>query len=300
MRKFILFIFFLFINFSSIYSQNLNLDQKIQNSSDRAIAEKLKNNLKNQWNNTWNIGSAKKLDGDIFLLEVWITEEGTKWDYTEMCNLQYEINLAKEWLEKTAKNYGHEVRFQSGSYAGNNYEGIQMKNLPKSYEDASNFPLLLPQAIKKIGFKDILNCYDYLKDLYNTENIIVLILINNDGWSCTYNYSLKHKEYILNDYYLENSYIFASNNGYKTGAKTIAHEILHQFGAWDMYEGQVSKEADLWARSNYPLEIMLQTSSALNDLMVSPLTAWLIGLSDEFYEWFWYFIRNENPVLYNK
>ena len=60
-----------------------------------------------------------------------------------------------------------------------------------------------------------------------------------------------------------------------------------------MYDGQASNAASKWANQNYPNEIMLQVSSTLDDLTISPLTAWLVGLTSEYHEWYWDFIRKE-------
>ena len=160
-------------------------------------------------------------------------------------------------------------------------------------DDCANQPLLLPRALKVIGYEDVIQCYNRLKEISGTDNIMVLILINNDGWSNANQFSSLHATNHFRDYFLESVNLFRTDDGEPTNGQTIAHEILHLFGAWDMYGGQASNAAGKWANQNYPNEIMLQVSSPLDDLSISPLTAWLVGLTSEYHEWYWDFIREE-------
>lgn len=271
--------------------------QPISSGSDSQIATRLRNSVGDQYNNTWNIGSAKKLDDSIYILEVWLTASGTKWKYQDMQHIQYKINEATDWIVETARRYGKQISIKSGTFAGNRYEGIQMDNLPKSYAEAASMQQLLPNALRIIGYRDIMHCYNALRELSGCGNVITLVIINNGGWSCSNNFSVGHIENGFQNYFLENAYIFRSNNGKDVSSQTIAHEILHLFGAWDMYEGQVSQEADKWARSHYPNEIMLQTSSPLSKLDISPLTAWLTGLSTQYHDWYMKFLRSSQPYV---
>lgn len=260
--------------------------QTIRTQNDRFVADKLKASISNPYNNTWNIGSAKKLEGRTYLLEVWLTAPNTKWDYNEMCRMQGQINEATSWITREAARFGKKVEFVAGTFAGDGYKGIQMANLPKSYAEAANSGSLLTQALRIIGYNGNNECYNQLITNYNCHNVIVLVMINNAGWSCTNNYSEGHNLYGYQNYFLENAFIFTSSHGYPTSSRTIAHEILHMFGAWDLYDGQVRDDWAQWAKSKYPNAIMIQVSSPIDQLYIDPLNAWLLGLSNQYEDWY--------------
>jgi hypothetical protein len=70
----------------------------------------------------------------------------------------------------------------------------------------------------------------------------------------------------------------------------IAHEVLHLYGAWDLYNSYVqTHDVASKAQQLFPNDIMLRTSYNLAELQVDALTAWRIGWSDKkesWYEWF--------------
>ena len=267
-------------------------EQPIENSTDRRIYSTIQAHTGDSYANTWNVGSAKKLSGKIYVLEVWLTRPGTAWNKEEMGNVQYKIDNALAWLQRMAARYSVEVEFMSGSYHGDG-DGVTMDDLPASYDDCANQPLLLPRALKEIGYTDVFECYNQLQSISGTSNILALILINNDGWSNANQFSTLHATNHYRDYFLESVNIFRTDDGMPTNGATIAHEILHLFGAWDMYSGQASDAAGQWAATYYPNEIMYQVSSSLDDLSLSPLTAWLVGLTSEYHDWYWDFVRED-------
>lgn len=275
-------------------------EQKIGNAADKKVSATMDANLE-PIHNTWNIGSAKKLEGKIYVLEVWMTSPGTSWSKNNIADMQGKIYSALDWLKKIAAKYGKNVEFEIGSYgvgAEGNEPGVIVENLPQSYEDVAYNAPVLPEALKTIGYPDVLSCYNYLKEDFGTDNIVLLQLINNDGWPCACNFSKGYSEYNgeYDDFYLESVNIFRTMKGEQCKDETIAHELLHCFGAWDMYGGQVTKEAAQWAQTYYPNEIMLGAYD-LKSAVVSPLTAYLTGLSTEYNDWYLYFTRVDNPAM---
>ena len=58
----------------------------------------------------------------------------------------------------------------------------------------------------------------------------------------------------------------------------MAHEILHQFGAWDLYFGErQTKESAAKAKELYPNSVMINTYKNKSELEIDRLTAWRIG-----------------------
>ncbi len=284
---------FLFFGFQ-LMAQNPVYLQLVSSPQDRAVANILKQNVGDSWENTWNVGSAKKLQGSLYLLEVWLTRPGTVWDYDEMSDMQGKINSAVDWLTYTAASYGKPLSVKVGSYAGDGHKGIPISGLPASYAEATNSGNLLVRALNIIGYPGIMECYSQLHNDMHCDNVAVLVLINNNGWSCANQYSTAHTMYGYESYFLENAFIFLTVDGVPASAQSIAHELLHLFGAWDMYQPQASPAADSWAHEHFPNEIMLTVSKPLSEHTISPLTAWLTGLSTSYQDWYMYFRRVAN------
>jgi hypothetical protein len=58
----------------------------------------------------------------------------------------------------------------------------------------------------------------------------------------------------------------------------MSHELLHLFGAWDLYYGQSqSRESAARLKELYPYSIMINTGRHKESLEVDELTAWRIG-----------------------
>jgi len=69
--------------------------------------------------------------------------------------------------------------------------------------------------------------------------------------------------------------------------RSIIHEFLHLFSAVDLYEtdAQTKENSDRMEKM-YPKEVMHNHYFPLKELQLSPLTAWLVGLSDKQEPWF--------------
>jgi hypothetical protein len=275
---------------SSLQAQTSQLAQPLKSADDIKVSHLLERHVGRGFANTWNIGSAKKLNGKIYVLEIWLASSNNLWNLSDMTSMRRKVVNAVRWLEALTRKYGSDAVFEVGSFFGPDNRGIVVDELPKSYNDCFDFSQILMSVLNKLGYVNETHFYKRICSIYNADNLAVLLIINGDGRSSASQFSVGH----LNGYrskFLETAFIFVSNNNIPTESQCIAHEILHLFGAWDMYKGQVSEQSAKWAMSNYPNEIMLQVLSPLDELVVSPLTAWLTGLSTEYCDWYWNFVR---------
>ena len=80
--------------------------------------------------------------------------------------------------------------------------------------------------------------------------------------------------------YSEHCVLFANNLSGSKGsrASTIAHEILHLFGAEDYY---VSMSREALANQKYPDDIMLWQVERIQDNSIGDCTAYSVGWTDE-------------------
>ena len=66
----------------------------------------------------------------------------------------------------------------------------------------------------------------------------------------------------------------------------VAHEVLHLFGAVDLYAPFQSAENEAFIQENYACEVMCQSNYPAVELSMSPITAWTSGFTDDKEEWF--------------
>ena len=78
----------------------------------------------------------------------------------------------------------------------------------------------------------------------------------------------------------------------------MAHEMLHLFGAWDLYEldekdnARAAKTAIM-----FPKSIMNCKGQTIWDMQIDEITAWLVGLREEGKDWYRWFEPNQNEYL---
>jgi len=107
------------------------------------------------------------------------------------------------------------------------------------------------------------------------EQVVVLFITNGEGRS----YAMDN--YTSNSNVLDYDLIFAKNN--VANEAQIAHEMLHLFGAVDLYPLQSQTSEKQSMLSNYRMDIMANVSNNLSVTQFSSFTAWSVGLTSEKY-----------------
>lgn len=222
-----------------------------------------------------NAGSARVLEGRIYVITFFVSE--TEWALEKKMDLFKQMRDAESWLEKTAMQYGKTVRFVNGVHglfepfitdivpdynSGNPQNGIAEKYLRQA-------------GCPVIGYKE------WVKKNSGCDQSMVYIIANKPGRG--YANPLASG---TSDEHPEGAILFDSPD-WPLYAGNIAHEMLHLFGAVDLYA--VTPEMagiDVKMENMYPKEIMHRSHYPMEELMISPLTAWLIGLSDKQESWF--------------
>lgn len=232
-----------------------------------------------------NKGSLQELTGDIVLLSIFINEPGQEFTPQQEQDMLDNLDLAARWLETEAAKYGAEARI---------YTGKEDDTLVLHYTSAESLggykADILPET-------DIFSCYQKATQKYGTWQIGVMIFANEDGRSsagCTSVTipietleSAKSAEDIPSFYdYLEYSQIYRTYFGEPEPYLVCAHEILHDFGAIDLYYEYLDPERmemDLEKSSLMvayaPFEIMRSGRTPEFDF-VGELTAYLVGWTE--------------------
>ena len=238
-----------------------------------------------------NLGTAKELEGDIAVVSIFVNDASTSWDFTKTADqklndtIYSNLSIAVDYLEKNCRDYGKNVNF---IYDWNKYpELVYEINLNADYRtidgDYYQFDSDVFQAIEnEIPTETI------LKDL-NTSQVLYMMVFNtpmsNQVTSCTRNYY----QGMIRPY--EICYMLMNCNGYTDCPANFAHEILHAFGAPDLYTADdygITKEYVEYAKRTGLNDIMRinedpKTGDYLYDRIaneISDITAYYAGLTD--------------------
>lgn len=233
-------------------------------------------------------GSSKLLEGDNILISIFVDINGNEWTEEEKKYCKDSLEEAVTWIEKEGKAYNKQIRFL--------------------YDMDSQSDLLYSQSIDFVVDSDSEDTNQYTYYLYNklwiqenidkasiiekygTDSIGYLFFLKDEGTSYTYSHYLEDKNINKEEMctiFLEDS----SSYGLYENPATYAHEILHLYGALDLYEGASPEDVNEYVTETYPYEIMLSTYNETlipNEYgevkMISPITAYMLNWVEEMAE----------------
>ena len=150
-----------------------------------------------------------------------------------------------------------------------NYENIYIENVRRG--DGSK--KTIRAVMEELGYDDFEEfCEDNDFDFEKNKLKILLFVKSNDR-SHAYN-KWSNKDVDLAIVYCRSTY------GQITDHLVISHEVLHQFGAWDLYQGRSqSVENAIKLKELYPNSVMIDTYRNRREKEVDELTAFRVGLA---------------------
>lgn len=221
-----------------------------------------------------NKGSAKKLEGNIYVITFFVSE--APWPLNEKMTLFKEVRDAESWIEWKAKGYGKTVRFVNGVHGL--FEPFETDIVP-DYNSGRPQWGIAKKYLKDAGYPSDSSYHEWIKKNSGCDQSLVFVIANRLG-----------RGYANPDHHHssgpEGTILYHSNYS-RLMACAIIHEFLHLFGAVDLYETDV-QTANNSAKMEkmYPKEVMHNPYFPLKELELSPLTAWLVGLNNIEEAWF--------------
>lgn len=232
-------------------------------------------------------GSAGLLAWPCVLYCVYLEQPGGPgWTQEEIDRTQENLDVAVDWICEQAAEYNAAPTLYYGedlmtvvSYAPGFVGGEESDEGQAFYED-------MDEVCGSLRTRE-------LAEAYGTSNIGFLVFLPVAGCSFTMVHYLEDGGYYFNEYcclYKDNVFF---DPGTFDGPAVYAHEILHLFGAPDLYNGSndlfVTDALVDYVAENWPEEIMQDTYAPDGSLtygeidkIIGPLTAYRLGLSDSF------------------
>lgn len=229
-------------------------------------------------------GSASYLEGRTVLVSIYMNERAD-WAEDDLAFTQDGMSLAMEYLEARGGEYGHQVElfYDSRQDADLAY----FANLPAPDESGD-------EETHNARVNDwIEQNVDYtgLMERYDADGVGFVLFVNGSGISYTYPYYMGDDA----EWFLEKSYLFLHDgddySNYETPA-VYAHEVMHMFGAVDLYQAMpddgVTDSLVSYVEDEYPMELMYTTYTADGGYeydnissIISPITAYCVGWIDD-------------------
>ncbi len=232
-------------------------------------------------------GSAGLVAWPGVLISVYLDEQGgERWDDDEIARSRRQLAVAMEWIGAQCAAYhaAPAIRYDTGEEGSGLYRYLEYPGRFRGGEDADEGDDFYDAIDALCAELDT----DALHERYGTSSVGFLIFLPVAGSDFT----IVHYCEDGSDFYYEYSCLYqydiwSAPDTWNTPA-VYAHEILHLFGAPDLYDGStdpyVTPELLDYVLQNWPDAIMADTYGTGGpvydrvDRALSPLTAYRLGL----------------------
>lgn len=233
-------------------------------------------------------GSAVLLGWPCVLYSIYLDNaDGDAWDEESLAQTRRNLEVAVDWIAAEAEKYNAAPRLIYDDGNGDLTRFVRCSaELTEDNTGSTEF-------------------YDYVDTLtasvdaaaiaqkYGTSSIGFLIFVPAAGCSYSILHYLEDGAYYPNEFCCLYLYDVYEKPGTYEGPAVYAHEILHLFGAADLYEessdAYVTPELTDYVVSSWPDAIMYYTYNDDNSISydrieksICPLTAYRLGLCDTF------------------
>lgn len=236
-------------------------------------------------------GSAGLLTEPTVLVSVYINDAagGRVWTEDAKAETRQYLATAVQWLEEQAQSYGHTIHLYYDDGTANTH--LSRTYTPKSAIRGGRSSDESDELLNELdAVCDTLDTTE-LEVTYGTDRVAFLYFLPVSGASFTMVHYADDGSNFYHEYSCLYRYDVYAGEGESESPATYAHEILHLFGAPDLYEGSsddfVDDELIAYVEQTYPDEIMNSTynedgTSSFDSVnkVISPLTAYCLGLTD--------------------
>ena len=231
----------------------------------------------------YDLGNCGTLTRNPTLVVLFVDDAESSWNDTLIRHFK-DVQIAKavEWLEAQAAQYGAPLDIQTKYYHGTLDNGGKVQYPAAiAHQPSEDDYDLLETVIGNMneGVGD--QFYAKLRRDNGGEDVIFLCMVNKDGRSYARGHADPYSQIL--EYavvYARNTDVPATDTLHQkthNRASVVAHEVLHLFGAEEMYDPE---GCNAIAVEKYLKDVMLWTESFINRNEITEFTAYCIGWTD--------------------
>ena len=218
------------------------------------------------------LGSAGVLSGHVHVYNIFARDHFSDWNAEQKQTVLDKVQQAYRFLTEHCGQHGVEVKFTDESSA----EVLCSHRIPiDTFVDPRWTEKVIGTATGKSGNELV----SWLRKETSADHVLICLHINKSALS----YNLAVYDRVSDHFAAERMICFASYpDDRPTAAATYAHEILHLFGAGDLYfPFDSGDERKKQAAELFPHDVMYRVDYNLGRLNIGPFTAYRVGWTDE-------------------
>lgn len=228
---------------------------------------------------------TSQLYGRVFTVIVWIEADDSRWSPEEKRAAERAVRSAERWIVRQASAWGTEVSFATDPRRD---LVVRLPALPRGYDSGAshNVDEWIQLISPRVGWRSPGAFLTRLQLDMQVDHAHLLLLVRREGRS----YAAPNLHGLDEEDALSVAACFFDTRGTGMSPATIAHELLHLYGAWDLYKSPYHCRAQaMHAARLFPADIMQDGSLPIEGLSVKELTAWRLGWRSTGPAWFEYF-----------
>lgn len=230
-----------------------------------------------------NEGSGARLSGSNLVVNIFVTDRKTDWAESDIQNALAMQAEGLDFLVRQSTVFGVEgLTFK----ATDRTESLFLKT-SDTFSTAMDDFLWIDLLFADTTYRSLEGYVRENFDVDAYDNYTVTLHVNKKGRSYSLPCNSTYYDYKL--YNTERSVVFYStdkNYSYCTKSGVYVHELLHLYGADDLYDDLIPDNIAEKIDAYYKNEIMLTIPSDVEQACVSLYTAYLIGWTDRMSEIF--------------
>lgn len=224
------------------------------------------------------LGNCKRLKGNPLVVLLFVDDDDSSWSASEVTEyINNYVDEGLKYLEDKAKEWNVDLKFSVKAYSTPlsdytlKYEGSVTQNLKITGSTKD----ILDQMAHDMGYSSNWELYSKFKTEHGAnDDVIFLTFLNKPGTSYA-----RHVNSTGRTSYTEHGVIFSDyleGGSFGCKASTVAHELLHLFGAEDFY----AEHRKMLAYQIYPKDIMLWMPTEVYENEIGAFTAYTVGWTD--------------------
>ena len=228
-------------------------------------------------------GTCRNLAGRVSLLTIFLDDYETQWTQEEIDWMyQDKINPAVSFMVDQAQQWDIWLEFDTHYYATDAAieRQVQYQGVLDEYGFQNHFPDVLDQTAMSIGFPSKQDMYNNVLEQSGADHLIIMIALNSTGRSYAVTDQDDNPNHNVEYFVLYRNHWKTRN---ETAASTVAHEMLHLYGAEDMYQepdSELRAQRAAIANSYFPKDIMYKEFLDIWKNVIDDYTAYAIGWND--------------------